>query len=363
MHENSNERPQQHRRIDGVTMPWNEPALATAGHIKIGGLGEARKKRNAKGPEDTFRMPVKYDHFLITKTMRNGDGDLLPDMALMSDLEDQYGTVDPRTGEVKLLQIPIVLHSDNLNEVFPCNLALYQGKRLFCSGDGTVATRYKRDGDGKVLQTKTLDCPCQYSSLVDADRGKCKPHATLHCSIRMKGHGLFGSVYRWRTTSAISIRRMIGSLQQVLDLVGSLRGVPLMLVLSEVQLAGKAPVWCCHVELRELELSDAQRLVLQMAAQRQQVAAASAGQPVRLKVLQPGGDHEDEAEQSAIAEEFHPSFDDDDGIGDGDEDAPPSIIPPPRPAVADMPAEPGGDTREMFGDTPPEPEPKGKRGK
>jgi hypothetical protein len=316
-----------HRRIEGLTMPWDEPSLATAGHIKIGGLGEARKKRNAKGPEDTFRMPVKYDHFVITKTMRNGDGDLVPDVALMSDLEDQYGFVDPRSGEVKLLQIPIVLHSDDLAEVFPCNLALYQGKRLFCSGDGVSATRYKRDGDGKVLQSKMVECPCEYSSLHDPDNGKCKPHATLHCSIRMKGHGLFGSVYRWRTTSAISIRRMMGSLQQVLDLVGSLRGVPLMLVLSEVQLAGKAAVWCCHVELRELELSDAQRLVLQMAAQRQQVAAASAGHPVRLKVLQPAGDHEDEGEQAAVAVEFHPEIEPEDE-DDGPDDRPPSLVAP-----------------------------------
>jgi hypothetical protein len=323
-----NDQPQQHRRVEGITMPWDEPTLATAGHIKIGGLGEARKKRNAKGPNDTFRMPVKYDHFLVTKTTRNADGDLLPDMDLMSNLEDLYGTVDPRTGEVKLQQIPIVLHSDNLEEVFPCSLALYQGKKLFCTGNGTSATRYKRDDSGRVLQSKAIECPCQYSSLVDPENGKCKPHATLHCSIRMKGHGLFGSLYRWRTTSAISIRRMIGSLQQVLDLVGSLRGVRLMLVLSEVQLAGKAPVWCCHVELREDELSEAQRMVLKMAALRQQVSAASAGQPVRLKVLQPGGDHEDDAEQAAVAEEFHPFDEEDDDDGEAD-DKPPSIVPPP----------------------------------
>lgn len=319
-----NQQPSQHRRIEGLTMPWNDPVLATAGHIKIGGLGEARKKRNAKGPDDTYRMPVKYDHFVITKTMRNAEGDLEPDVALMSDLEDRYGVVDPRSGKVKLMQIPIAVHSDNLAEVFPCSLALYQGKRLFCSGDGMSATRYKRDQDGKVLQTKAVECPCEYSSLHDPDNGKCKPHATLHCSIRAKGHGLFGSLYRWRTTSAISIRRMMGSLEQVLALVGSLRDAPLMLVLSEVQLAGKASVWCCHLELQEMELSEVQRHVLLMAAQRQQVAAASAGQPVRLKVLQPAGDHEDDAEQASVAAEFHPEVEFEEE--DGPDDLPPSLV-------------------------------------
>lgn len=280
-----------------MTLPWHRPSLATAGHIKIGALGDEIRTSNNK----TFRRPVKLDHIVVTKPTRDGAGNLVVDDALMSVLLELYGSTDPKTGEVKLLQLPIALHSNNLAEAFPCSLAYYSGKKRWCYGDGQNATRITRDG-----ASMTVECPCEQSSLYDPEKGKCKPHATLHCSIRVKGHGLFGSVYRWRTTSSISIERMIGSLQQVLDVVGSLVNVPLMLVLSEVQLQGKAPVWCCHVELRESTLDEVQRIVLQTAALRQQVAAASKGHHVRLRVLQPGGDHEDEEEQAAVAAEFHP---------------------------------------------------------
>lgn len=294
-------------------MPWDQPALATAGHIKIGGLGEKRKKQNSN---DTWQMPVKFNHFLITKTTRGDDGNLEPDIDLMSDLEPQWADRDG-----KIRQLPIVLHSDDIREVFPAKLAYYNGKSLLCSGDGRDAVRHKIDKQtGKRVSSYGVPCPCEHSSLV-AEGGKCKPHATLHCSIVVPGRGLFGSVYRWRTTSAISIRRMMGSLQQVQGVVGSLCGVQLVLVVSEVQLVGKAPVHVCHVELRE-RLFEAQRDVLAMAQQRRDVAAAVAGRPVRLTVLQPGGDHEDEDEQASVAAEFHTDVD----FDERPSDRPPSLL-------------------------------------
>lgn len=304
-------------RFEGVSMPWDEPVLATAGHIKIGGLGEKRQKKNGKGPNDTWQMPVKLNHFLVTKTTRGADGNLEQDLDLMSDLEHRWADSDGR-----IRQLPIVLHSDDLRDVFPSKLAYYNGKSLLCSGDGRDATRHKIDREtGKRTGSYSVQCPCKHSSLVN-EEGKCKPHATLHCSIRVDGRGLFGSVYRWRTTSAISIRRMMGSLQQVQNVVGSLRGVPLVLVVSEVQLAGKAPVYVCHVELREQSLSDAQRDVLAMSRQREAVALAAARQPVRLTVLQPGGDHEDDDEQASVAAEFHTDAE----FNEQPSDRPPSLL-------------------------------------
>ena len=86
------------------------PALAEGGKIKIGGLGEPRQSK--KG--GTYRLPVKLDHFLITKTNRVSDdpnADLEPDTELMAAL--------PADRDGKLRAIPIILHSDEIDEVFP----------------------------------------------------------------------------------------------------------------------------------------------------------------------------------------------------------------------------------------------------
>lgn len=293
-------------------MPWERPVIATAGFIKIGGLGEERK--GAKGP---WRAPIKLNHFIITKTVRGDDTNLIRDTERMQALKEA-GWADP---DGQLRELPIQLHSDNLDEVFPTNLAYYAGKSLLCRGDGHDAQRYSTDKEGNRTGPITVGCPCEHSVLVNP-KGKCKPNGSLHCSLRLPGLGSIGSLFRWRTTSQISISRMMGSLLQVQEMVGSLKAVPLVLVLEEVELAGKAPVYCCHLELRENSLIDLQKHLLAMTAQRNRVALTSSSAPVRLKVIQPG-DHEDDAEQAAIADEFYSDHADDapaqsDGAGQDD---------------------------------------------
>src|SRR5262245_10037567 len=102
--------------------------LAEGGKIKIGGLGPERQKQSGQG---TWRPPVKLDHFLVTKTTRDDEGDLALDDALMEALA--------KDADGKVRAIPIVLHSDALDEVFPTSYALYAGRKLFCSGDGETA--------------------------------------------------------------------------------------------------------------------------------------------------------------------------------------------------------------------------------
>jgi len=48
--------------IKGLT-----PQLAERGKIKIGGLGDERKKQ---GSNETYRLPVKHDYITITTMQR-----------------------------------------------------------------------------------------------------------------------------------------------------------------------------------------------------------------------------------------------------------------------------------------------------
>lgn len=273
-----------------------KPVLAEAGKIKIGGLGPEVTSR--KG--NKFRPPVKYDQFLITTTQRNKDGDLIPDERLMKKL---------RNGHDKLRQIPIMLHSDDIEEVFPTCYAAYRGQQLFCRGDGEKATRWVfRDGK-RTGDTQKMACPCPL-----LDQKKCKPHGTLNCMIRADKLAVAGAVHKWRTTSWNSIRRMLASLQQIKMLFGTLRGVPLRLKLDRIRVQPKeaAPktVYCAYVECAAEDFASVQRRVLEEARMTAETRALMAGTPppegYSNVIDVPASSKETPEEQSRVAQEFHP---------------------------------------------------------
>lgn len=274
------------------------PALAEGGKIKIGGLGEERTSKSGK----KFRMPVKLDHFLVTRTTRDEAGDLDLDEALMGAL--------PKDHDGQIRAIPIVLHSDVIDEVFPTTYALYSGRKLACRGDGEAATRWAFQNGNRTSATKEIKCPCE---LLRATNGPCcKPHGTLHCSIVAEGQAVAGAVHKWRTTSLISIQRMIGSLQQILATCGTMRGLPLWLKLEAIQVqpdgVGASTVYCCHVELRAKDLLSVQQKALELAQMRKALAGDDGAIRTAYRALieAPANDHETAAEQEEIAAEFYP---------------------------------------------------------
>ena len=273
------------------------PALAEGGKIKIGGLGETRQSKGG----GTYRVPLKLDHFLITRTTRDTAGDLEIDADVMAALKKDAD------GQVR--EIPIVLHSDAIDDVFPTTYALYAGKRLACRGDGVAAIRWEMNAQGqRTGKTTEMKCPCPY---LGATSGPiCKPHGTLHCSIALPGVAVAGVVHKWRTTSIISIQRMIGSLQQILSLCGTLRGVPLWLRVEPVTVApaGAPPstVYCCHVELRAADVLAVQQQALRVAELRRALnGGVEDPAQYRLLLAPPAGDQETVEEQAEVADEFH----------------------------------------------------------
>ena len=266
-----------------------KPRLAEAGKIKIGRLGEPRESKGGK----TWRPPIKLDHFVITKTERDHDGDLVIDKDLMGAL--------PKDPDGKIRAIPIMLHSDDIDEVFPTRYALYTGKKAVCVGDGEKATRKNKDGT-----VAEVTCTCDY---LNADGHiKCKPNGTLHCTIAIPGHAVAGAVHKWRTTSIISIQTMIASLQDILGKVGTLREIPLWLRVSGVSVtpegAPPSTVYCCHVELRADDIIALQRKALEAKQMREQFGLANTD--YRALLTAPGD--EPPEEQAEIAEEFYPDY-------------------------------------------------------
>jgi hypothetical protein len=275
------------------------PTLAEGGKIKIGGLGAARKSKS--GGE--YRMPVKLDHFVVTKTTRDERGDLSVNGELMAALaKDQDGHVRG---------IPIVVHSDVIDEVFPTAYASYAGKKLYCRGDGREATRWEIKDGNRTGVSKPCACPCKF---LGATSGPvCKPHGTLHCSIVAPGQAVAGSVYRWRTTSIISIQQMIGSLEQILATCGTMRGMPLWLSVDAIRVnppgVPASTVYCCHVELRASDLLGAQKKALELAQMREALSGGRALPEYRTLLLPPASETESDEEQAEVAEEFYPPED------------------------------------------------------
>jgi hypothetical protein len=274
------------------------PRLAEAGKIKIGGLGPERKS----GKGNSFRPPLKFDHFLITGTERDGNDDLAIDDAMMTSLVDGgYADADS-----KLRAIPIVLHSDEIDEVFLTSYALYSGKRCACRGDGEKALRRELDKDKQYTGAeKTIDCPCDY---LDATAGpKCKPNGKLFCSIAAPNSAVAGAVHIWRTTSIISVQQMIGSLLQIKAICGTLRGIPLTLRVKPITVEPKnsAPitVYVCHVELRAKDIESVQRKALDAAKLRRELGFDDRAYRAMLTLP---AHHETEQEQAAIAAEMYP---------------------------------------------------------
>jgi hypothetical protein len=278
--------------IHGLT-----PAFTECGKIKLGGLGEERLSRQGKA----WRAPVKYDAFVVTKTYRNAAGDLEVDTTLMEELE--------RDSDGKLRAIPIVLHSDDIDEVFPTAYARYAGKKLHCSGDGKNAVRWelKKSSNGSMVRTgesKQVPCPCDF--LTDEKRS-CKPHAILYCSIRIPGLAVAGAIHTLRTTSIITIQRVMGSLLQIKKAVGMIQGLPLWLVVQPVP-TENGTVYCAHVELRAADIMDAQKTAIDSARMRASLLGevGELNRSYRAMLKAPASIDESQEEQRHVADEYCP---------------------------------------------------------
>ena len=283
------------------------PRLAVMGKIKIGGKGEKREKKGGGG---TYRLPKKFDHFVITSRARGTDDNFVPDLKLMKKLQT----------DGKPRKIPVILQYDDPELNFPHRLACYDSRTLYCSGNGEVARR-RTDGD-----FKSIDCPCDL--LREAKDGKrCKPSGTL--LVVLPTAPRVGAVYEFKTSAWETTRNLISSMQHLLRLTGGLlAGIPLCLELyaatDTYQADGKTKT---NTNWKVALIFDG--TYEQMAALVQSTAQVRLAAQVDMKALESGVRPLIEAEESEVVhgnfvDEFHPTGVQDDeesmeGEGEGEE--------------------------------------------
>lgn len=196
--------------IKGLT-----PQLAERGKIKIGGLGDERKKKDGSG---TYMLPVKFDHFLITTMQRDAAGRFMPDADLMA-------KINP--AGAKLIELPVRLLYDDIDLNFMTRYSAYQGSRCWCSGDGEEAQRLT----GQNGKYGPVPCPCERLEADYKGQPRCKPLGTLQ--VLLEGVDRVGGVWKFRTTSWNTVNAILSSLALIKTLTGGpLAGIPLTLVLS-----------------------------------------------------------------------------------------------------------------------------------
>jgi hypothetical protein len=284
---------------------------AERGKIKIGGLGDERKKQ---GKSETYRLPVKYDSFIITTMEKDEAGRFMADRDLMSAFDSEGGPkipAGPYKGLPLIKEIPIrLLHDDNeLN--FPTRLARYQGSRCWCSGDAEKA--FRLDDQGKYRE---VPCPCERLDPACRDEDRCKHLGTLQCLIDRANR--VGGIWKFRTAGKNSVCSIVESMNMIKALtgggqvdsdgrpVGPLAWIPLKMVVSPKSTSTRTgqPV-IIHVVRLEFDGLDERLVELGFEIMRKRIDHRMQMGKLQKQLVAP--DQESLEEQKETAEEFFPS--------------------------------------------------------
>jgi len=291
--------------LDDIVKSLGDLRVTQLGHIKIGGLGASRQ--SASG--GTWRMPRKDDHFTITTLHRSKEGDLIVDQLLMDQLLHEWA--DPTDG--KLRQLPIRVLSDDINDVLQATYCWYTKKSCGARSDGRKVTWYQcphlGPDFGALYPTPEVEDWDEVRHLAMRDnKGNplFKLHGVFNCIIAAK-ESRFGGVYRFRTTSVISVKQLYSSLLEIMALTGGvLTGMPLMLVVrpQNVSPAGQATtVYTVHCEIRGRDVAQLQQQALEQQRWALEHKAKMIATQTQYRALLCAPEPAEEA--AHIAAEFH----------------------------------------------------------
>lgn len=187
------------KRIKGI-----EPQLCECGKIKIGKKGQSKKTSSGKN----MRLPSKLDHFEVTTTEKDENGDFVLDQNIMAKIGDNCR------------ELPVRLLHDNPEKNFMTSFAYYDSAACICRGDGEWAV----DASGEVIECDPEVCPY-------FQKKKCKPNGIL--SVLLEDAPRVGGVYKFRTTGWNSIRNILSAMEFIKGLSGGvLAGLPLVLTVQ-----------------------------------------------------------------------------------------------------------------------------------
>jgi len=225
-------------RVKSLNVVNLMPGLTERGKIKIGEKG--RTIMSAKGKQ--FQPPQKLDYFKVTCLEKGPDDNYLID----EEVRRLYGD-KPRVLPVRLLY-------DDVDLNFQSRYACFNGKTLWCAGNGRTAYRLT----GANGERKEVECPC-YRQNPDYQpppgvQDKCKINGTL--SVIIDGVERVGGVWKLRTTSYNSVVGILSSLALIQRLTGGpLAGLPLQMTLNPktviIPTSGQAmKVWVVGLEYK-----------------------------------------------------------------------------------------------------------------
>lgn len=212
--------------------------LGEIGKIKIGGKGDTRKSRNGKD----FRLPVKYEHFVVTTTERGEDGNFVTDAKIMKLLGD------------KPKEIPIRLPFDDIDMNFHTSFQHYDGKKLRCKGNGETAESKNDKGEMKTIKCDPESCPRFKAE-------KCKVSGILSCMIPASME--IGGIYRFRTHGWNSVSNILSALKYFASNTnGILQGLPLKLKMAKKSTEEHGNVTVVTITIDGKELLEMRNLAL-----------------------------------------------------------------------------------------------------
>ena len=192
------------------------PRLAEVGKIKIGGKGRTRTSQ--KGNQ--YRLPVKYDHFVITTNFRDANGDFTPDREIMKKIASMTGQ-DPQ----KLTRLPVVLLFDDPTMNFFVRYSCYKGNSPWCVGDGQKALRQMNGAPQQV------PCPCERSAPNYQGNERCKVYGRL--AVVLRGVERLGGCWMFRTTSWNTCKNILSAMHLFRQITGGiLAGIPLEMTIN-----------------------------------------------------------------------------------------------------------------------------------
>lgn len=178
--------------------------LCECGKIKIGMKGASKTSQSG----NSFRMPQKLDHFIVTTTSKTAEDDFEEDAEIMEILGKNCTS------------IPVILLYDEPALNFMTSLAYYDSAKCQCRGNGEVALK----ADGTQIT-------CDPDTCEHAQSKKCKPNGIL--SVVLQDAPRVGGVWKFRTTGWNSIRNLMSSIEFIHGLTGGrLAGIPLTLTLQ-----------------------------------------------------------------------------------------------------------------------------------
>lgn len=274
--------------------------LVEVGKIKIGGLSKEKRSKRDK-PDEFYRLPEKYDHFVVTTLQRDSDELLIPDVGLMRSLAETHGDADG-----KIRRLPISVLSNDVEQVCRRRYYWFVGDKKAGESDGKKGMLWVHPNTRQWLkEPMEFDWlapePDQHADiyrLVNVDRA-FKLHTTFNCVIRHPA-ARWGGVYMLRTVGEINANQIPASLLMLKRFTGGcLQLLPMELHVRPAKVSPivkgertSTTVYVCHVEMvgedvekaggvQQLafaemgkQLSDARRMAV-MQRQYQQLLASS----------------------------------------------------------------------------------------